>query len=100
MKTPPSSGVLLNALAVFQTDDFRFFGLLSITLVESLRLPDAHPLSKQFCTVRFAPQFSPFKEVNDGNIPSVKVNIDFFAAQSIQQPWTDIAISQEREPTV
>ncbi len=80
MDTPPPSRFLLNALAVFQTDCFRFFGLLSIALSERLRLPDAHPLSKQFCAVRFAPEFSLFKEINDGNIPSIEVNIDFLAA--------------------
>ena len=100
MATSPTSRFLLKTLAVFQTDDFRFFGLLSITLSERLCFPDAHPLSEQFCAVGFTPQFSPFKEINDGNVPSVKVNIDFFAAKSIQQPRTDIAISQERQPTV
>ena len=80
MDTPPARRFLLNALPVFQTDCFRFFGLLSITLSERLRLPDAHPLSKQFCAVRFAPEFSLFKEINDGNIPSIEVNIDFLAA--------------------
>ncbi len=32
MDTPPARRFLLNALPVFQTDCFRFFGLLSITL--------------------------------------------------------------------
>ena len=68
--------------------------LLGLVAVLGLGFPDAHPPPQQVATRGFAHQ-GPFqKQREDGNGASVVINLDFPAAQAVQQSWAEVAASK------
>ncbi len=72
----------------------RLPGLLGLVPVLGLGFPDAHPPPHQVATIGFAHQGTFQKQIDDGNVASVVINLDFPAAQAVQQSWADVAASK------
>ncbi len=66
-------------------------------MLSGLALPDTHAAPHQLRAVRFANQCPLQKQVNDRHIAPIKVNVDFFPAEPVQQPWADVRPSEKRE---